>query len=767
MLFLFWCELLSLPVRWVMVRWPVPADVRRMLSRVAGPLLFVLPVWFAAHGVGWALSRPFGLLWIGAGLGWGLWWARRAHRRDGVTLGALMGYEGRGGGLARGLALDALAAALLFGFVAVRQWVPEMTCEIGASAAEKFPNAMLFWSSWHARSLPPEDYWLAGHHLTYYYWGHFYWAWLARMGGFPVELALNLALIQAVTLVWVSAYLLARAAKLSPLWAVGAALCIAWAGNPDGVVQAINLLKVPGSVNWAGYSFWHPTRPTEIFLDEFPAFSAILGDFHSHHLALPWICSWVAISLAGRRWSGTAGSGGRKLALGGRPLLWEVIWASLAAASVLTNMWNVPLVGFAMGVMLILALRRGWRAFSLRLTVSLLLGLLLLAGVHLLRGGEPLPLPADPTKSFWARLPVHWLDPALRTSLWILFCLWGFPVLVLALAALAQLYRRTHERLSFARWAQITCVLAGAGLIALNAPLVAWKMPGGAAWVWGAVICWTVALMLGRRPWLTPAVGFMVIAGCIVLGGLELMYVKDRFEGQYVRYNSYFKFCYPVWPLLWVGAWCAGVHLWRLLRTWWPLAWGMRAALAGLFLISFVYTFFAIPARLIMASYGDTGPRQPTLDAFNFTRHRPLFNVEAPLLAWIRRNVPPGERVAEASSSDAGAYSYAGRVASLTGHPVPLGWLHHEEQWHGDAGYAMLNARVAAVDQLYRAGSPKELRDRAQGLGVSWVVFGLNERRQYGAGALAVLSRTAPVEAAFPAGQPEVFLFNLKSNTGR
>jgi uncharacterized membrane protein len=66
---------------------------------------------------------------------------------------------------------------------------------VSASAAEKFGNSMMFWSNWYARHLPPEDYWMAGRPLTYYYWGHFHWAWVARIGGFPAEIAINLGWI--------------------------------------------------------------------------------------------------------------------------------------------------------------------------------------------------------------------------------------------------------------------------------------------------------------------------------------------------------------------------------------------------------------------------------------------------------------------------------------------------------------------------------------------------------------------------------------------
>jgi hypothetical protein len=49
----FWLlyELLSWPLRLALSTSPMPADVRRLLSRVAGPAMLALPVWVLAHGL--------------------------------------------------------------------------------------------------------------------------------------------------------------------------------------------------------------------------------------------------------------------------------------------------------------------------------------------------------------------------------------------------------------------------------------------------------------------------------------------------------------------------------------------------------------------------------------------------------------------------------------------------------------------------------------------------------------------------------------------
>ena len=363
LLFVLWVEALSLPLRWALAGWRAPVDVRRMLSRLAGPPLLALPIWFLAHAGGHFLDRPIGLIWIGLAISLGLL-AGLSQTRSAARLMAYEGSAWREG------ALDLLMAGLLLGFVAFRRWVPEMTAyTLDSSAAEKFANAMIFWSSWHARSLPPQDYWLAGNTLQYYYWGHFQWAWLARMGGFPAALAINLAFAVAVTLTWTAAYLLGRAARLPRGWAAGVAILAAWGGNPAAIKELSQLWgswhQFGGNFPWGSYGFWGPSRAIPNVVDEFPAFSAILGDFHSHHLALPWLTGWLALSIAGRRWRGEC-----KGTL--TQITWGLAWGALGLAAVLTNLWNLPLVGLGIGIMLLLALfgffmrsRRGKNQFQI------------------------------------------------------------------------------------------------------------------------------------------------------------------------------------------------------------------------------------------------------------------------------------------------------------------------------------------------------------------------------------------------------------------
>jgi YYY domain-containing protein len=793
--FFGWFELLSLPLRMALIGSPAPPDVRRLLSRIAGPVVLLLPLWFAAHAAGWVLGVGFGLIWIAL---W-LWIASRVIRNVPTSVAhphgpaVWFGYAapGRPRNARRGhLAFDLLTLALFLGILAFRRWVPEMTTwVIDTSAAEKFMNGMIWWSTWNAPALPPDDYWLSGHPLIYYYWGHWHWSWVARIGGFAPETALTLAFARMVTLCWEAMVLLGRSVGLRLRAAAVAGLAAAWGGNPTALACAWGCWwptppRLSGDwsswwqsnpvFNWRYYDYWKPSRAiSDNLVDEFPAFTAILGDFHAHHLALPWIVAWLALCIAGWRWSGLAR--GRTAAW---PAVWAIAWISLALTSILANAWLLPVIGFATLIAVgygAVRCRRDFRRWILPVALALFaLAILVPLGGALIRGGESMPIAQGATEGNWfERHGLRALPPSLRSTFGQLWNLWGLAVAPLALASAVRLFKRPG-RIAAAGWIAGTLLV---GATAFGPPLL------NAAFLWIGVACWGVALAAGPHPWLPPRGAAALAAACAILSGLELIFIDDAYAGDMERYNTYFKLSFPVWPVMMVVAAQALLAAGRRLRQPclpWRLARASCLTLIVLWLASLaVYPSLGMASRIAKARMGDRPARHPTLNAFDFLRHReradgdalPYYR-EAEMLLWIRHNVPPGEVVAGAAwikpgEFHVGGYDFNGRVASLAGHPAPLGWAHHEMQWRGEAGVHLSNDRRQALDRLYTAATPETMREAAAQLNARWVLYGVLEHDRYahqlkhGPQVLDVLSRAGELAVAFPRESPAIFLFEF------
>lgn len=778
----FWLlfEILSWPLRLALAPMPMRHDVRRMLSRVAGPLSLALPLWFVAHlGVRLGPVSTGIVIGMGACGGLALWLkggaVERRLRLHDVLLPAFRGKRGR-----RELAVELAGLALFFGFLSFIRLAPDMNFAQENHGSEKFTNAMLFWSCWHADTLPPEDYWLAGVPQIYYTFGHFFWSWIGRTGGFAPEVVIPLALSRLTLLIWEACYLFARAWGFRMAGAAFGALLMAWGGNPEAIVSAITqafnferetFMAPPYAPEWylphwnfAGYYFWDAARVLTGTINEMPAWTSIHSEFHSHHLALPWILGFFSVLMGGDRWCGLKRSGVPERAV----LAW--LFILLGSAAALTTLWLIPLVALS-GLAVFL-----WRQRPTGALPVYPLGLLVLLGaagfifIRISSGELPSP-PPDPyaatsgIRALLDRSPIRILGWSQRSTLLELFRHWGFHLVLIGAASVTLLLtcRRTLV--------QFRLAAAAALLLVLQFFIV----PGDTYLIWFAATALVAAVTLGEKPWLRRRPGIFLAVACALLGAMEIYYIRDG-NPIYVRVNTYFKLSLPLWPLMTLGAWSLAVKLWMTPVRPWSIAL-TRAALLILVPAVFALPILALPARTIQARQGDVEPRDATLNSFAWLHDRRGYEAEAQMLDWIRNNVAPGltviEYVAEIPfeegpgyrSSQAGSYDYYARVASLAGRPVPLGWPHHEFQWRGPSVDPIVKRREAAIRKLYEATTTEAIHEAASELEATWVVLGKVERDHLGEEQFerlkTLLGSAGHLRGAFPEENPRAFVYEL------
>jgi uncharacterized membrane protein len=525
-----------------------------------------------------------------------------------------------------------------------------------------------------------------------------------------------LALARVVLLVFESCFLLLRAFGARPGPAVMGGLLVSLGGNPEAWITLRNQYLARGASgpwNWEGYAFWDPSRVIQGTVNEFPVWSAILGDFHAHHLALPWLVSWLAVLAAGDRWFG-----------------WRLHPRIGSVTARLCGFRRAGRDGVPrQSVEPSARDRRASGAGALAPTTPALRMEGRPAGARPDRIAPPVPRHSrhEPACAACGRgrrgsgMPLRLLPPEIRSTARELAGLWGFQLGLIALVAALRVSARDAGRAA-----------RGLAAAALGILVLQWALFSGAT---GrnepglyllAFACLTAALAAGRRPWLTRPSAFAGVAVCVLLAGLEFFYIPDRMTGELARYNSYFKLSYPAWPLLSAVAWMAALRLWTR-----PLSANVRFGVGNAFALVAIgacgMLLFGVPARVLQARHGDAAPRRPTLDAFAWLANRPGYEAEAAMLEWIRNNVPPGMIVVEAAfpaGHPFSAYAYSGRVASLAGRPVPLGWPHHEAQWRGASVYETLAQRRDAVAALYGAPDAAAMRAAAAALGARWVLLG-------------------------------------------
>ena len=289
-----------------------------MLSILGVPWAFVLCRRLPSRGV--LLAAPVGLFlahylaWLGLSTGF-------FPNGRGVAVTALLTFAALSAALAWRLSpsLDGLRSnrrlwsagcLLLLAMFAVGVGLRWLNPEIGGT--EKPMDFALLNAAARATAFPPPDPWFAGETVNYYYLGYSMAAFGVHLSGADPAVGYNLAVAALFALGALAAasagYDLAvltgagkRARKVAAALALGLTML---AGNLAVLRVIFSDSTDTPSGFWQGIG-WNASRTiqredagglTDYTINEFPAFSFILGDLHPHVMALPF--TLLAVSLA-------------------------------------------------------------------------------------------------------------------------------------------------------------------------------------------------------------------------------------------------------------------------------------------------------------------------------------------------------------------------------------------------------------------------------------------------------------------------------------
>ena len=338
---------------------------------------------------------------------------------------------------------------------------------------------------------PPMDPWLAGHTVSYYYFGHLIFGGLTRLAGLSTAVGYNLALVLVAALAAVGIFGLVmnivrlvggslRAATASGLLGVflllgianlasGLELIRAGGGGSPELWQWVDIKDLDGpleSSTWypsePGWWWWRATRVIDTVQDgrsldytitEFPFFSFLLGDLHPHVMSLPFVLMFLGLVLnfivspvrPGLRWL-VSQRGARD----------GIVMAVALGALGFINLWDLPVFAalFVVAVLAKAYIGQETLGRAVRNTLATAAPVLFLAVVLYL----PFYLAFDsqakgilPVKEYVTR-PFHFL------VIWGMFLLITVPFVLLELVSVL--------RRGLGRWQTLA--------LAVAVPLVAW-----------------------------------------------------------------------------------------------------------------------------------------------------------------------------------------------------------------------------------------------------------------------------------------------------
>ena len=320
------------------------------------------------------------------------------------------------------LLLFNLYATWKIGFTPLKQWVEENR-KIVIITEVVFFVAFVFWTVVRAANpdiihtekfmemafingilkspgIPPQDPWLSGYSISYYYFGYLISALLIRVSGVVSSVGYNLVSASWFGLTALGAYGVAwdllgkqseseqeevpnrnyTLAMLAPLMIL---IVSNWFGLLDvlharGLVssgfwqnlQIPALTSTPYSLSWypdrGGWSWWQASRVIQDFrlggsmieiIDEFPFFTYLLSDIHPHLLGMPFVLLAIAQALNAFHggWEGEFKVLGHSIPINWKNALMAVI--TLGGIAFL-NTWDFPFY------LLLLAVAFIWRQAS-------------------------------------------------------------------------------------------------------------------------------------------------------------------------------------------------------------------------------------------------------------------------------------------------------------------------------------------------------------------------------------------------------------------
>ena len=312
--------LLTLPLAWRLLSF-LP-DRGYGSARILGILLAGYGLWIA---------YSFGLVRFEAG---GAWLAVLLLAVISVAVGWPILRAWRDTGEAPVSGRYVLVVETIF-LVAFAFWALVRAYDPAANHTEKPMDLMFINSIAASPAYPPQDAWLSGHPIAYYYFGYWLLATLGKLAGQPPEITYNLGQAAWYGLLLSGAFavgynLVQAAGKRfgTATWGgLIAALLVGVAANVQAVLEWLYALGLP--VGWIGTLLGSPNFPAEAtvthswyidfswwwwrssraladvdlagnhveVIDEFPVFSYILGDNHPHVLAMPFAILVISLAL--------------------------------------------------------------------------------------------------------------------------------------------------------------------------------------------------------------------------------------------------------------------------------------------------------------------------------------------------------------------------------------------------------------------------------------------------------------------------------------
>lgn len=596
-------------------------------------------------------------------------------------------------------------AAAFFFFLAIRYYIPRIYMH------EKFMDFAFLNALIRTASFPPTDPWFAGGSLDFYYYlGYLSVGVPGKLCSVEPSVLFNLAIALIFALCFnlffgIGYNLTSGKVKYGVITAVSGILL----GNIQGFIEFVRIYVTKEPISLAvsimGY-YWSSSRVIPFTINEFPYFTFILGDLHSHMLAIPFYLLVLTFLLNIYFRKNENSILENTLAL----FIFSLSLGFLFPA----NSWDFP-VYFCLTFLIVLAHYYGYHIINRDLlgSVSGFFKTVIFISVFSFLPYLPFYLSFNPK----AAGGFDFVGPELRTTIDKFLILFGL--------LLFLIFSFLISRLGSAKKLAYLIVLIGISSFLsweLSIPLLVILFP---------LIVLSLFLFLKDLTNRSSAgfVSLLIATAAIIALFCELIRLNDHITGSFARMNTVFKFYMHLWIFLAISASYSYYELSSHFKSWsleslsLKQAYGKKVWMVSLLLLVISCSFFPIVSTI--TRIGDM-KATPSLDGMEYIRGLDEGDYNA--LKWINENIKGTPVVLEASDINS-SYTYISRVSTNTGLPTVIGWTGHELFWGRDP--EEITQRIADVNSIYSTDNEKKALELIDKYNVRYVYIGQLERQLY------------------------------------
>lgn len=640
---------------------------------------------------------------------------------------------------------------------------------------EKYMDFGFINSILRSKYFPPNDMWLSGYTINYYYFGHLIAAVMVLLSKIPPQIIYNLMIAVIFAMCFVSSFSLVlnifyHFLKNSSLKKISLASIILPALlGAYLVTNAANLQTIYHLLTKGSSTYWYPDATRFIVkkfggndetIHEFPHYSFVVADLHGHVSDIPTVLLLIAfifvlflkINFSQKTENSISTSSRRNKRFFLEKFL-SPFKGILTIGMGELSVYDALLLGFLLST--------AYMTNAMDGPVYFLLAGITIFGAYIFAGNMNIyPLKKRATNAF-LKTAVFFLftvfvfiicsfsfltnfknftgGPTLadfHSPLWMLFILWGFQFLMFFFFIVFLFGKKFLRRENFAK--------AAAGFFGVNVKIVSEK-----------------DVEKSNFQIVDLFIIFLCLTSLFLIIFPEVFYIKDIYIHEYQRANTMFKMTYQAFIMLYISVAYIFFRIVHYIKNHknnlflFPTIIFLLISFFGFFSVS-IYPYFAVKSYYGLTEYkGLDGLKYleslypddyALINWLNFSKTklvsknayvlRPSDEMDSKNTLWPKTKSNNNLPIILEAVGD--SYTKYARISANTGFSTVLGWPVHEWLWRNSyktdgtsIGYDLPGKRTADVLKIYESENIDETKKLLKEYFVDYVWVGQLEREKY------------------------------------